>query len=172
MKLVTAAEMRQLDHRAIEEVGIPSLVLMENAGRSTYQILRREFPDPDGEVAVLAGRGNNGGDGFVVARYLAQAGEPVTVFLLGRRDQVRGDAKVNLDILAHQGVEVVEESDLNPLVHRLARAGLIVDALLGTGLDKPVEGLLATLIDRVNHLRPPVLAVDLPTGLCADTGEV
>ncbi len=175
MKLVTAAEMRELDRRAIEEVGIPSLVLMENAGRSTYQILRREFPDPDGEVAILAGRGNNGGDGFVVARYLAQAGEPVTVFLLGRRDQVRGDAMVNLDILAHHGVEVLEvteESHLNPMLHRLARAGLIVDALLGTGLDKPVQGLLAALIDKVNHLRPPVLAVDLPTGLSADTGEV
>jgi ADP-dependent NAD(P)H-hydrate dehydratase / NAD(P)H-hydrate epimerase len=175
MKLVTAAEMRELDRRAIEEVGIPSLVLMENAGRSTYQILRREFPDPDGEVAILAGRGNNGGDGLVVARYLAQAGEPVTVFLLGRRDQVRGDALVNLGILAHHGVEVLEvteESHLNPMLHRLARAGLIVDALLGTGLDKPVQGLLAALIDKVNHLRPPVLAVDLPTGLSADTGEV
>ncbi len=175
MKLVTAAEMRQLDRRAIQEVGIPSLVLMENAGRSTYQILRREFPDPDGEVAVLAGRGNNGGDGFVVARYLAAAGEAVAVFLLGSKDQVRGDARVNLDILAHLGLEVVEvteEAQLNPVVHRLAKAGLIVDALLGTGLDKPVTGLMADLIERVNHLRPPVLAVDIPTGLSADTGEV
>jgi NAD(P)H-hydrate epimerase len=175
MKLVTAAQMRELDRRAIEEVGIPSLVLMENAGRTTYQVLRREFPDLGPEVAVLAGRGNNGGDGFVVARYLANAGLPVAVFLLGRRDQVRGDARVNLEILARQGLtvtEVLEESHLNPVVHRLARAGLIVDALLGTGLDKPVEGLLAALIDRVNHLRAPVLAVDIPTGLSADTGEV
>src|SRR5512135_1454142 len=108
MKLVTAAEMRELERRAITEVGIPSLVLMENAGRSTYQILRREFPEPDGEVAILAGRGNNGGDGFVVARYLAQAGIPVAVFLLGQRDQVRGDARVNLEILAHHGLEVLE----------------------------------------------------------------
>ncbi|HEY9073682.1 MAG TPA: NAD(P)H-hydrate dehydratase [Desulfobaccales bacterium] len=175
MKLVTAAQMRELDRRAMEEVGIPSLVLMENAGRTTYEILRREFPDPDGEVAVLAGRGNNGGDGCVVARYLAQAGEPVVVFLLGQRDQVRGDARVNLEILRHHGLEVVEvidESHLNGLVHRLARAGLIVDAVLGTGLDKPVQGLLATLSDRVNHLRAPVLAVDMPTGLSADSGEV
>ena len=175
MKLVTAGEMRELDRRAIKEVGIPSLVLMENAGRTTYQVLRREFPYLDGEVAVLAGRGNNGGDGFVVARYLAQAGIPVVVFLLGQQDQVKGDARVNLDILAHHGLEVVEvteESHLNPMVHRLARADLIVDALLGTGLDKPVQGLLAALIDRVNHLRPPVLAVDIPTGLSADTGEV
>ncbi|MCL4503546.1 MAG: NAD(P)H-hydrate dehydratase [Deltaproteobacteria bacterium] len=175
MKLVTAAEMRELDRQAIEAVGIPSLVLMENAGRTTYQILRREFPDLDGKVAVLAGRGNNGGDGFVVARYLAQAGIQVAVFLLGRKDQVKGDAKVNLDILAHQGLEVeevTEESHLNPLLHQLARADLIVDALLGTGLDKPVQGLLAALIDKLNHLRPPVLAVDMPTGLSADTGEI
>ena len=82
MKLLTAAEMRELDRRAIAEVGIHSLVLMENAGRSTYQVLRLEFPELSGEVAVLAGRGNNGGDGFVVARYLANAGIPVAVFLL------------------------------------------------------------------------------------------
>ena len=175
MKLVTAAQMRELDRRAIEEVGIPSLVLMENAGRSTYQILRREFPDLAGEVAVLAGRGNNGGDGFVVARYLAGDGLPVVVFLLGQRDQVRGDARVNLEILARQGVEVVEvltADDLNPMLHRLARAALMVDALLGTGLDQPVQGLMATLIAKVSQLRAPVLAVDLPTGLSADTGEV
>jgi ADP-dependent NAD(P)H-hydrate dehydratase / NAD(P)H-hydrate epimerase len=175
MKLVTAAEMRELDRRAIHDLGIPSLVLMENAGRATYQILRREFPGLAGEVAVLAGRGNNGGDGFVVARYLANAGIPVAVFLLGARDQVQGDARVNLEILAHLGIavaEVLTDADLNPAVHRLAKAGLIVDALLGTGLNSPVTGLMAGLIERVNHLRAPVLAVDIPTGLSADTGEV
>jgi hydroxyethylthiazole kinase-like uncharacterized protein yjeF len=175
MKLVTAAQMRELDRRAIEELGLPSLVLMENAGRTTYEILRRQFPAPAGEVAVLAGRGNNGGDGYVVARYLAQDGLPVVVFLLGLKEQVKGDARVNLEILGRLAVEVVEvetEADLNPVLHRLARAGLIVDALLGTGLDKPVAGLLADLIAKVNHLRAPVLAVDLPTGLSADTGEV
>jgi hydroxyethylthiazole kinase-like uncharacterized protein yjeF len=175
MKLVTAAESRELDRRAIEEVGLPSLVLMENAGRSTYQLLRQEFPDLAAEVAVVAGRGNNGGDGFVVARYLANQGAPVVVFLLGRRDQVSGDARVNLALLSHLGVEVVEltgEADLNPAVHRLARAGLIVDALLGTGLNSPIRGLLATLIDKINHLRAPVLAVDIPSGISADSGEV
>ncbi|MFZ5447535.1 MAG: NAD(P)H-hydrate dehydratase [Thermodesulfobacteriota bacterium] len=175
MKLVTASEMRELDRRAIQDLGVPSLVLMENAGRTTYQILRREFPDLQGEVAVVAGRGNNGGDGFVVARCLANAGIPVVVFLLGEREQVRGDARVNLDILAHLGVaveEILTEADLNPAVHRLAKAGLIVDALLGTGLNSPVQGLMAALIERLNHLRAPALAVDIPTGLSADTGEV
>jgi NAD(P)H-hydrate epimerase len=174
MKLVTAAEMRELDRRAIEEVGIPSLVLMENAGRSTYQILRQEFPSLNGPVAVVAGRGNNGGDGSVVARYLAQAGTPVAIFLVAARDQVQGDAKINLEVAARLGLEIIEvreEKDLNPLAHRLARAGLIIDALLGTGLNSEVKGLMRLVIDEINRLRPPVLAVDIPSGLCADTGQ-
>ena len=174
MKLVTAAQMRELDRRAIQELGLPSLVLMENAGRATYQVLRQEFPGLKGPVAVLAGRGNNGGDGLVVARYLANAGEEVAVFLLASRDQLQGDARVNLEIAASLGIEIVEilgEEDLNPLMHRLARASLIVDALLGTGLNAEVKGLLRTLIDKVNHLRVPVLAVDIPSGLSADTGQ-
>jgi len=174
MKLLTAAEMREMDRRAIQDLGIPSLVLMENAGRTTYEILRREFPDLQGDVAVLAGRGNNGGDGFVVARYLANAGTPAAVFLLGPRDRVSGDARVNLEILAQLGIgvtEVLTDGDLKDALHRLARAGLIVDALLGTGLNSPVTGLMAALIRGVNRLRVPVLAVDIPTGLSADTGE-
>ena len=171
MKLVTAAQMRELDRRAIEEVGIPSSVLMENAGRTTYQILRREFPHLAGAAAVLAGRGNNGGDGFVVARYLANQGAPVAVFLLGSREQVRGDARVNLEILFQQGVEVQEEAQLDSILPRLARAGLVVDALLGTGLNAEVQGLMRTWIERINDLPAPVLAVDIPSGLCADTGR-
>ncbi len=174
MKLVTAAEMRELDRRTIEEMGVPSLVLMENAGRTTYEILRREFPELEGPVAVVAGRGNNGGDGFVVARYLANAGFFVMVFLLDAKAQVKGDARVNLEILERMKVDVVEvlgESDLSPVVHHLSRADLIVDALLGTGLNAPVKGLMAALIQRLHHLRPPILAVDIPSGLSADTGE-
>lgn len=174
MKLVTAAQMRELDRRTIEDVGLPSLVLMENAGRSTYQILRREFPELSGPVVVLAGRGNNGGDGFVVARYLANEGLAVAVFLLAARDQVQGDALVNLKILEKIGVdaeEILGEEQLSHVVHRMSRAGLVVDALLGTGLNSPVRGLLAQLIDRVNQTRSPVLSVDIPSGLSADTGE-
>ncbi len=174
MKLVTAAEMRDLDRRTIEEVGVPSLVLMENAGRTTYQILRREFPALSGPVAVVAGRGNNGGDGFVVARYLANDGVPVTVWLLAEKGQVQGDARVNLDILDRMGVEVSEiltEEDLGGALPHLSRVELIVDALLGTGLNSPVRGLMAALIGHLNQLRLPILAVDIPSGLSADTGE-
>ena len=174
MKLVTAAQMRELDRRTIEDLGVPSLVLMENAGRSTYRVLRREFPDLAGQVLVLAGRGNNGGDGFVVARYLANEGFAVTVLLFASRDQVRGDALVNLKILEGLGLEVEEvlgEDQLGAVGHRLSRAALVVDALLGTGLNSPVRGLLAQVIARVNQVRTPVLAVDIPSGLSADTGE-
>ena len=174
MKLVTAAQMRQLDRQAIEEVGLPSLVLMENAGRTTYQVLRQEFPDLAGPVAVVAGRGNNGGDGFVVARYLANAGLPVTVFLLAGRDQVKGDARVNMDILGHLNLEVVEildEATLNREICRVAHSRLIVDALLGTGLDSEVSGLLRLTIEGINSFKTPVLAVDIPSGLSADTGQ-
>jgi hydroxyethylthiazole kinase-like uncharacterized protein yjeF len=174
MKLVTAAQMRELDRRTIEDLGVPSLVLMENAGRSTYQILRREFPELTGPVVVLAGRGNNGGDGFVVARYLANAGIPLTVFLVAARDQVQGDALVNLKILEGLNVEVeevLEEDKLNDVLHLMSRAELVVDSLLGTGLNSPVRGLFAQVIYRVNRTRTPVLAVDIPSGLSADTGE-
>jgi len=174
MKLVTAAEMRELDRRTIEDVGVPSAVLMENAGRSTYQVLRREFADLSGPVVILAGRGNNGGDGLVVARYLANDGFPVSVFLFTSRDQVRGDALVNLSILEAMGLEVEEvlgEDQLSSVGHRVSRAALVVDALLGTGLNSPVRGLLSQVIARVNQLRTPVLAVDIPSGLSADTGE-
>ena len=154
MKLVTAAEMRELDRRAIEELGLHSLVLMENAGRTTYQVLRREFPQLAGPVAVLAGRGNNGGDGYVVARYLANAGVPVTVFLVAARDQVQGDALVNLKILEQMGLEVAEvreESHLNEVGHRLARSALLVDALLGTGINSEVRGLMRTLMEKIGR---------------------
>jgi hydroxyethylthiazole kinase-like uncharacterized protein yjeF len=126
MKLVTAAEMRELDRRTIEDIGVPSVVLMENAGRSTFQIILREFPDLSGPVAVLAGRGNNGGDGLVVARYLANEGFSVTVFLMASRDRLRGDALVNLKILeamGHKVEEVLEEDQLNAVVHRLSGTG-------------------------------------------------
>jgi hydroxyethylthiazole kinase-like uncharacterized protein yjeF len=174
MKLVTAEHMRELDRRTIEDLGVASLVLMENAGRSTYQILRREFPGLTGPVVVLAGRGNNGGDGFVVARYLANDGIPVIVFLVAARDQVRGDALVNLKILEKLDVEIEEilgEDRLNDVLHHMSRAGLVVDALLGTGLNSPVRGLFAEVIDRVNRTRTKVLAVDIPSGLSADTGD-
>ena len=107
MRVLNSAQMREADRRTIEEIGIPSLVLMENAGRQTVAAMEAMFPDlGERRVAVLCGRGNNGGDGFVVARTLTQRGVDVSVFLVGRVADVRGDARVNLEILGRLGLTV------------------------------------------------------------------
>ncbi len=175
MKLLTAAQMRHCDDRAIHELGIPSAVLMENAGRTTYQILRREFPELAGPVAVVAGRGNNGGDGLVVARYLANDGLPVSVLLLAEPSQLTGDARLNLEIALKLGIDVRPLTAPEALAAQeplLAGAALVVDAILGTGLNSEVRGLYRQAIDLINAVPAPVLAVDLPSGLCADSGRV
>src|SRR5437764_14515719 len=112
MRILNAAQMREADRRTIDDIGIASLVLMENAGRQAVAAMEALFPDLlDRQVAVLCGRGNNGGDGFVVARTLLQRGVDVAVFLIGQVSDVRGDARVNLDILGRLGVTVVEVAD-------------------------------------------------------------
>jgi NAD(P)H-hydrate epimerase len=166
--------MRQLDQQTIQEIGIPSTVLMENAGRTTFQILRQEFPDLDDPVVVLAGRGNNAGDGFVVARYLANAGIEVLVLLLAEKCQLSGDAKLNLDILEQLTIpvrEITTEAALLEQIPLLEDASLLVDALLGTGLSSGVKGLYRSAITLINDTPAPVLAIDIPSGLSADTGH-
>ena len=174
MKLVTAAEMRELDRRTIEDVGVPSAVLMENAGRSTYQILRREFAELSGPVVILAGRGNNGGDGFVIARYLKQKGLAVSVYLLADSGKVQGDAAANLRFLKPLNIPLVELPDaasFSRIKSELSGLDVWVDALLGTGLKSDVKGYFKTVIEFINELDKPVFAVDIPSGLNSDTGQ-
>ena len=112
MRILTAAQMREADRYTIDEIGIPSLVLMENAGRQVVAAIESTYESKlDGRVAVLCGRGNNGGDGFVVARTLLQHGIETSVFVIGALAEVRGDARTNLDILGRLGVTVVEIAD-------------------------------------------------------------
>src|SRR6476646_5599779 len=112
MRVLNAAQMREADRRTIDDIGIPSLVLMENAGRQVVAAMEAMHADMMHErVAVLCGRGNNGGDGFVVARTLVQRGIDVAVFLIGRVSDVRGDARTNLEVLGHLGITVVEIAD-------------------------------------------------------------
>src|SRR6266436_3613661 len=175
MRVLTAAQMREADRRTIEDIGIPSLVLMENAGRQVVAALEAIHTDIlDRQVAVLCGRGNNGGDGFVVARTLLQRGVDVSVFLIGQVSDVRGDARVNLDILGRLGVTVVEIADSQAWeLHSSEVSGcdLIIDAIFGTGLNAPLTGLLETVVADVNGLGVPIVAVDLPSGLAADSHE-
>ena len=175
MRVLNAAQMREADRRTIDEIGIGSLVLMENAGRQVVAAIEAAYGDPSAHsVGVLCGRGNNGGDGFVVARTLRQRGVDVAVFLVGRVEDVRGDARVNLEILGRLGQTVVEVDDSQVWELRVPEVRgctLIVDALFGTGLKAPVSGLIQTVIADVNASAIPVVSIDLPSGLSADSSE-
>jgi NAD(P)H-hydrate epimerase len=175
MRVLNTAQMREADRRTIEDVGIPSLVLMENAGRQVVAAIETIHPDLlDGQVAILCGRGNNGGDGFVVARTMVQRGVDVSVFLIGQVSDVRGDARVNLDILGRLGITVVEIADGQAWELHLSEVrdcDLIIDAIFGTGLNAPVQGLIESVVADVNASGIPVVAIDLPSGLSADTPD-
>jgi len=169
---VTAEQMREIDRRAIQEIGIPGVALMENAGRRVFEEATKMVDASDGTVIVLSGKGNNGGDGFVVARHLINNGYHVKVFLVGKTEDVSGDAGVNLAVFQRMGMTVHElhdQSDLQALAADLSSAALVVDALLGTGLKGQVKGMYATLIRALDGSR--VLSVDVPSGLDADTGH-
>jgi NAD(P)H-hydrate epimerase len=168
--------MREADRRTIEDVGIPSIVLMENAGRQAVAAMEAAFEDLlASHVAVLCGRGNNGGDGFVIARTLIQRGVETSVFLLGNVADVRGDARTNLEVLGRIGLTVVEITSAQEWeLHfsEISECELIVDAILGTGFQGQLSGLLETVVADVNGLGVPVVAIDLPTGISADSHEI
>jgi hydroxyethylthiazole kinase-like uncharacterized protein yjeF len=175
MRILNSAQMRDADRRTIEDIGIASLVLMENAGRQAVAAMEAMYSDlADRHVGVLCGRGNNGGDGFVVARTLAQRGVAVSVFLVGRVADVRGDARTNLEILGRLGLTVVEIADSQAWeLHfaELTDCTLVVDAIFGTGLNAPISGLIESIVADVNASGIPVVAIDLPSGLSADSHE-
>ncbi|MCJ7662869.1 MAG: NAD(P)H-hydrate dehydratase, partial [Desulfobacterales bacterium] len=176
MKLVTAGQMQDLDRRTIQECGIPGIVLMENAGRGAAELLVRYFPEVRaGWVAVLAGSGNNGGDGFVIARHLKNWGVHAKVYLFASIDDVKGDAGTNLRIWLTMGgelVEVIYKGDFARVKKEFSVASLMVDAIFGTGLNSEVKGFHKDTISFVNSLPQPVMAVDIPSGLDATSGKV
>lgn len=178
MRLVTAAEMRAADSYTIEELGIPSIVLMEEAGRQVADLCLRLLQERQGRgrAFVWAGRGNNGGDGFVVARRLGLAGYHTEVFLVcPDPDQIEGPARQNLDILRRLNIAVNQawsEEEIKAAAKVAASGDIQVDALLGTGTRGAVTGSLADAILAMNRAGVPIVAIDLPSGLNADTGEV
>ncbi|MBV8818518.1 MAG: NAD(P)H-hydrate epimerase, partial [Acidobacteriaceae bacterium] len=171
MKILTAAQMREVDRRTIE-MGIPGLILMENAGQRVVECLQQEYaPLERHRVAVFCGRGNNGGDGLVIARQLHTRFRPASlhVLLAGKPEDLQGDAAKNLRMLRACGSDV--QFEITPEVQR---ATLIIDALLGTGLASPARGLAAEWIHAINTGFPEakIVAVDLPSGLQSDSGSV
>lgn len=175
MKIVTAKEMKSLDRRATTDFGIPSLLLMENAARGLVDQIEAAYPPlARKKFVILAGRGNNGGDGLAAARHLRMRGAEVSLYLLSPVEKVGGDARTSLDIWVRSGgtLSVVGSFQWRRLADDLSQSDLIVDALLGTGLSHPLRGDYAKAIALINRSGRPVIAVDLPSGIDADTGEM
>ena len=175
MKVITAEGMRFLDRSATEEFGISIDTLMEAAGRRVAEELELAFGPPAGmKIAVVAGKGNNGGDGFVAARYLLERSAQVVVYLLSSPMDVRGEAKTNLERYQQRSgpVRIVDAAALAHLASDLAENDLIVDALFGMGISSALQGAAARIVDAINASGKPVVSVDIPSGIHADTGRV
>ncbi|PLX38822.1 MAG: bifunctional ADP-dependent NAD(P)H-hydrate dehydratase/NAD(P)H-hydrate epimerase [Deltaproteobacteria bacterium] len=171
--LLDTARMQKLDRFTIDEIGIPGAVLMETAGRGVVSKILERYGDlvGDGRILVLCGTGNNGGDGFVIARVLKNLGYKVTTALVGDVDKVKGDAKVHFGALIKSGGDLVAVTEGLSTECPGEDWALIVDALFGTGLTREVEGLAAKCIDEVNNTPVPVVSVDIPSGVSSDTGQ-
>ena len=180
MYVFTAAESRELDALCLSEFAIPSIVLMENAALGIASVAREQLAGvEDPCVLIFCGPGNNGGDGLATARHLANDGTAVSIVISAAAEKYKGDAKINLDIARSMGIPIVCAESEPRDAARAARAelgdpDLVIDALLGTGLDRPVTGTMAELIQIVNAYHAegvPILSVDVPSGLDADTGR-
>ncbi|MHC4661261.1 MAG: NAD(P)H-hydrate epimerase [Planctomycetota bacterium] len=177
MKAYTAAEMRELDRKAIEDCKIPGLILMENAGSGAAEVAEMMLieNETEGKVVIFCGTGNNGGDGFVIARHLTNWEYEVGTFLVGTADKVRaGDAAINFGIAERMNIpntEITDSAGIARAKDAMKGAALLVDALFGTGLQREVGGLYRELIEAMNESGKPVLAVDIPSGLDSDTGK-
>ena len=176
MKLTTVAEMRNIDRRAIQEIGIPEVVLMENAAREVFLALDSLLEGvADKRICVVAGIGNNGGDAFAAARYIANAGGRPKVFVLGQTERMSASAAVNFNVICNMGIEVFnlrEERDWDKLQVVLKTADGVVDGLLGTGFHGTLRPEARRLIEAVNRAGLRVLSIDVPSGVEADNGQV
>jgi hydroxyethylthiazole kinase-like uncharacterized protein yjeF len=175
LKVATAEQMQELDRKAIETYRIPGIVLMENAGRGAVEAISNAFPDIlKKRVAIVAGKGNNGGDGFVIGRYFLNRGIAVKAFLLADPKALRGDAETAFQIFLHMKGEVIpvpSSRDYQKVKRDLEKLDLLIDSIFGTGLDAEVRGYYREVIDHLNTLQKPIVAVDIPSGLDANTGK-
>jgi len=175
--VMTRDEVRAFDRWAIDTLGLPGVVLMENAGRSCAELIKEKLKHiPKPKVCIFCGTGNNGGDGFVIARHLINSGFNVVVVLCGDRGKVKGDAKINLDVLEQLGQSIkrlnLADADIPARVKNFATdADMLVDALFGTGLSGELSNEYKALIESINAQNCPILAVDIPSGLDCDTGQ-
>lgn len=176
MRYVTSAEMKKIDQTARDKFGIPALLLMENAGRAAaheaLSILKRRR---SGRISILCGYGNNGGDGFVAARHLLNENMKVDLYLIGRAKPLSPEAKVNFDILKKMGLKVMRiyrSRQAQALSQKIKKCGLAIDAIFGIGLRGRLDIFYQVLFENLNSCGVPILAIDIPSGLDADTGSV
>jgi len=172
--VLTRQQARDFDNWAINNAGVPGAVLMENAGRGCAEIIISELKKSGGDkVCVFCGTGNNGGDGFVIARHLKNEGFKVKIGLCGKSSKIKGDAEINYKITRNMKI-AIKELDLNNIekgVKDIASdSNLIVDAIFGTGLTGEISGEFEKLINAINSLNKPIIAVDIPSGLDCDSG--
>ncbi|HLD70001.1 MAG TPA: NAD(P)H-hydrate epimerase [Candidatus Omnitrophota bacterium] len=175
-KALTALEIQKLDKIAIQKIGIPSIALMENAGRAAAQeVLRRSKKFPQKPVLIFCGLGNNAGDGFVCARHLINHNIRTKIFLIGNLNHLKNDAAINYKILRNLKIpiHVIQSSaSLKTIDMDLKKSKIIVDAIFGVGLNRDIEGLLKTVIEKINSAKATVISVDVPSGLDATTGKI
>lgn len=175
MKVATAKEMQVIDNKTIYEYGIPGIVLMENAAIQVVKEVEARYGDLSKKrITIVAGKGNNGGDGLAIARHLMNKGSTVSVYLLAEGSSVKGDAQINLKIFKKMGGEIYDVSsfDLKALKGAALHSNIIVDAIFGTGLSTDVKGLHADVISLINSIGKPIVSVDIPSGISADTGKL
>ena len=171
-RVVTADQMRSIDRKTIEEVGVPGIVLMENAGLGVVRMIEEMLVEVENpRVSIFCGKGNNGGDGMVVARHLFNRSIAIDVYLLDSAQSLRGDALLNFELLQGFGIDIKVLTDKKNL-KQIQSGDLIVDALLGTGVTGEVTGFTAELVRWINRSNLPVVSVDLPSGLHSDEGSV
>ncbi len=172
MKVSSVGQMREMDRQAVESLGISEVLLMENAGQASVQVLTREFGITGRQYVIFCGIGNNGGDGLVVARHILSGGGIPRVFLVGDPKRFRGAAKTNMDIVKRLPIEVKRVKEISAVRSSVVHSDGIVDALFGTGLDREVNGIYRDVIEAINVSGKPVLALDIPSGVNGETGEV
>lgn len=172
MKVATVEQMRELDRRAIAQHGIPDHILMENAGEAAYYVILRELGIRDREFAVICGMGNNGGDGFVVARKIHSSGGRVRVLVLGDPEKYGDTSRTHFEMLAASGAPISTQPPMDEVAEAIEECDAVVDAIFGTGITRDVEGRYREIIERINLSETTVFSIDIPSGVDGNSGAV
>ncbi|MCX7965418.1 MAG: NAD(P)H-hydrate dehydratase [Syntrophorhabdaceae bacterium] len=173
MVVLSPERMAEYDRYAIENWGIPSTVLMENAGRGAYRFIKELYLTKKSRIVIFCGRGNNGGDGFVIGRYAIRDGHDVRVFLLAEKDTLKGDAAINMRLFESSGGHIIELKEYTDKIKMaIKHADIVVDAIFGTGLSKIVSGIEKAVIEDINNFSKKVISVDIPSGIDGKTGKI